>query len=353
MSAGAKNAALLVFAITVSLLALEALLRVIPSTVLGFTYRNGFFRLPVESDLHSDFKVVKGPDPAPKVPGRRRILLLGDSFVQGVAVPPEQRVGVRLERHLKALGADADVVTLAGAGLGPRAELDLLKRYGAEFEPDLVVTVFYTGNDVADSLSKADETSLIATGRYLTTWGAQISNFERDDAHWLFIESSRLNQLISHRITTAARRRDVRGVPLPWLVYEPVQDERWARAWMATRRTLMETKSRSAALGAGYAIVSVAAVFAVKGDPGLTEVAQNYPDVLSREWDFELPDRILRNFTTRAGIPFLALLPIFHDEFAKNGTSLHFQYDLHWNATGHDRAAAHIAEFVLDVLPTR
>lgn len=89
--------------------------------------------------------------PREKPAGRRRVLILGDSFVAGYRTDQERTVGRVLERALRDLpgGATVDVVV---AGVGhPGAALDWLRRHGWGFQPDLVLLGVTLGNDVSQS----------------------------------------------------------------------------------------------------------------------------------------------------------------------------------------------------------
>ena len=80
-----------------------------------------------------------------------RVLLLGDSFVQGLAVPIEETVARRLAGRLSEDPRNTfDVVSLAYGGASPEDELRLLGESGSKLDPDLVISVFYEGNDVMD-----------------------------------------------------------------------------------------------------------------------------------------------------------------------------------------------------------
>jgi hypothetical protein len=83
---------------------------------------------------------------AERLPGRRRLLLLGDSFSAGWGVDFEQTYGARLEQ---ALGCD--VVNAAKNGGCPLWFVHQARHATALFEPDaLVVQVF--DNDLSDNL---------------------------------------------------------------------------------------------------------------------------------------------------------------------------------------------------------
>src|SRR5439155_18346909 len=92
-----------------------------------------------------------------KPAGFRRVVVLGDSFVEGAEVPAEATFTRRLEPLLTD-GADqpVQVVNAGVLDFGTAQEYLLLKNEALRYSPDLVVLVFYTGNDVANNSSAID-----------------------------------------------------------------------------------------------------------------------------------------------------------------------------------------------------
>jgi hypothetical protein len=78
----------------------------------------------------------------------RRIVIIGDSFIEALEVSQSDGVGARLEERLP----DAQVITLGRGATGPGHYLETL-RYALEFlQPDDVIISFFLGNDFTDSL---------------------------------------------------------------------------------------------------------------------------------------------------------------------------------------------------------
>ena len=59
-------------------------------------------------------------------------------------------------------------------------------------------------------------------------------------------------------------------------------------------------------------------------------------------FDFEKPQKILREFGLQNGIPVCDLLPPFREEDRKE--KLYYRYSVHWNKAGHKLAARLIYE---------
>lgn len=76
------------------------------------------------------------------------LALIGDSFVAGRCVGDDQTIPALLR------GRWPSTRNLGVAGAGPLHELAVLREYGTVLEPDVVVWVYYEGNDLADLASE-------------------------------------------------------------------------------------------------------------------------------------------------------------------------------------------------------
>jgi lysophospholipase L1-like esterase len=98
-----------------------------------------------QTALHYSAKGLRGPDrPYAKPPGKSRILILGDSMVDGYSVPLEARVSEVLEKQL---APKSDVVNLGVSAYSTDQELLMLETEGWKYQPDLVVLFLYY-NDI-------------------------------------------------------------------------------------------------------------------------------------------------------------------------------------------------------------
>jgi hypothetical protein len=89
-------------------------------------------------------------DPA-KPRGRFRVLLLGDSFVEGFHVAPERHLARLLEGLAARDGHALEVVAMGVSGYGQSHELATYEALGRGYEPDLVI-VFFCPNDLWNNL---------------------------------------------------------------------------------------------------------------------------------------------------------------------------------------------------------
>ena len=98
----------------------------------------------------------------PAVPGEYRVLLLGDSMFVGIGSEEEQTIAVRLEERSRAAGGpggkNLSAFNFAVGGFNTAQELSVLRHFGAEIRPSLVVLGFFVGNDfLPNALARFDE----------------------------------------------------------------------------------------------------------------------------------------------------------------------------------------------------
>src|SRR5262249_42346881 len=102
------------------------------------------------NELEYNSHGIRGPErPYEKPAGTFRIVLLGDSYIEGYMVPLQERVSEVLERLLNAesTGTHYEVIALGTAGYSSDQELLWLEQEGLRYHPDVVVNMFYA-NDV-------------------------------------------------------------------------------------------------------------------------------------------------------------------------------------------------------------
>ena len=298
-------------------------------------------RLPLRNEL--GFHDVA---PRAKPPGVSRVVLLGDSFVEGNSVDVEATLGRRLERHLNdRAGRRWDVVAYGRTGWGQARQLEALQEHGPAAAPDLVLTLFLHLNDLVDDSPELSRARTLERFRRVAE-GTLKDDFLTRPAPFLVLPGSELGRLISHRLMRAFPPDGPGDIPVEYGVYAAETDATWRAAWDLHESLLLETRGLAHALGAGYAVVSASTPQGVYGaEGGLERMQKAYPGMRDAAFDLDGPDRRSARFGAQERVPFLALEPIFREETAA-GRRLHWKYDGHWNAEGNDLAARLIADFV-------
>lgn len=82
------------------------------------------------------------PRQTTKKTGVRRILLLGDSVVEGYGLPHTKLISTQLQAVYDNVGSPTEVLNFGVSAYCTLAEIELLATKGVEFDPDVVVLVF-------------------------------------------------------------------------------------------------------------------------------------------------------------------------------------------------------------------
>jgi hypothetical protein len=79
---------------------------------------------------------------------KKRVAVLGDSYVEGLQLSDSDTVTQKMQ---KLLGGDWEVLNFGMTGIGTTESLLVYKNIVEKFDPDLVVLMFYVGNDVRNN----------------------------------------------------------------------------------------------------------------------------------------------------------------------------------------------------------
>jgi hypothetical protein len=308
--------------------------------------------------------LVDVPREARKPPGVRRVLLLGDSFVEAAQVPPDSAIGRCLERRLdERLGGGVEVWNCGVAGYSTAQELLYLRHVAVRFHPDLVVLLFLAGNDVADEVPEL-ATSLRNRPFFRLDGDSLVldRSFLRPDpplVGWLRLHSRLFGwattqaRVVRLRLHQQAATRSAAGeLPPLFEIYAQQPDPAWARAWALTERLIVEVSREAAHQGAGFLLVALpdgAQVHAQARAPSRPGWAswRARPGL-----SLEEPERRLQALAQAQGLDYLELLPAFRAEARRSGRPLHIGWAGHWNSAGHALAARLVAERIAARLAT-
>lgn len=344
---------LLLLGVVLAALALEVVLRGLGPARLGFAYADGVFTGPpeFESDpfrnrfgFHDrEHRRRKGAD--------YRLLLLGDSYVAALSVTVACTVGQRLEHYLCASaplgpGRALEVISVANEGWAQGEQLEALRSIGPRLDPDCVVLLFLSLNDVRgndEALNRLAREQLETLDRFRPGW----RRLPRARAPLFWFEGSVLNQLLSYRLAELLADPTRELVPLDYLVYTANPGPAWERAWDRTAELLGELDRFSREeLGAPFVVFSASTPHGVLGAHAAAELlGATYPN-LEGELDVDGPDRKLGELCAEAGIPFHPLEPELR-RLTSLGRVLHWRRDGHWNEEGNDVAAESMARFLV------
>lgn len=323
-----------------------------------------------------------------KPPGTYRILMLGDSFLQAEQVNSAETSARILEALLNETTPAAtkfEVISGGVASWGTGQQLLYYREEGRLFQPDLVLLLVYTGNDITENLPFHGHT-VSGVNCYSAYFAICDNSF--DPQPWYYApglspvmgqcspayrtvgwalnrlyHASRLFSLIGplpDRLQEHNFRRDISVLNL----YVPVDNENFRHAfpeqnqtitygWQLTQQIAAQLEQEVQADGAQFALVLIDPadiINAILLPPEAREEAYRQTPYL-RETSPDVPEQYLRRISDNPP-PILNLQADFVAHTRNTGEPLFFPYNEHWNVAGNRVAAETIYRWLHDdVLP--
>ncbi|WP_165245308.1 alginate O-acetyltransferase AlgX-related protein [Paludisphaera soli] len=270
------------------------------------------------------------------------VVLVGDSFVEGLQVGDDELISTKLAERM-----GAPVANLGRTGYGPRQELAVLDRHAAGFRPRACVWFFYEGNDLQDLAAYESDRERVKALRPESPRRAWYGrSFVRNAAGWLTRSSAR-DATVPARERAGAFRDD-QGASTPIYfscgVHEGDAEAVPGRAKPETMARLKEVFAEAEALcrarGIELVVAFVPSKFRVYRDLCAFEAGSPCPG-----WPVDdLPNAVAKAAREASpAIEFVDLTPRLHAE-AEAGKLVYLPDDTHWSADGHQVAALAIAE---------
>jgi hypothetical protein len=300
------------------------------------------------------------------------VVITGDSFVTRTA--PKTWIEMLAEQSGKS------ILTLGASSWGTLGEVEAVKMYGLDKNPQWVLLLYFEGNDIINAsqyLERRDsglswreyDLQDIPLSRRLLT--PHLVNFLADHLlpepkaeapaqyRYPVVASTEVGEiatvfneihLLPHSADygTLARSNEFAAVEVALLelnqlvraqggrflvVYVPSKEHvLWSRIWdpvdvnNVLERTVTVTLS--------------------EGDHGFLRFDPDYLSYATFSENIMAQERLLSDFTQEAGIEFLNLTPIFWQQGIERGELYHFA-DPHWNQAGNQLVADTIHEYVL------
>jgi lysophospholipase L1-like esterase len=368
--------------------------------VLGFPYDIPFRSshqeniTKVRRNIEFEFEFVTNqyglrysPIELEKSAGEVRILMLGDSFTEGVGIDANDTFGMNLENHYS--GKSGNDVRFINAGLGGQGPLEfwrVFKDVGLKLDPDGLLICIYA-NDLADtpeSLSRADlyRRNRERQGvdrlvhkllpRIYTIVSEAIRIVDREiRKSRSFVETVKVladEQGLSEAVVQSWSKTLPRELveasdndefnksllsvglfnPDYWVESLEINTPRAEQKYQAFTTVMNEITAVAREQGMMIGLVYIPSPLQYD----LSRHAGWNPWVIGgvrvrKEWvedDTEIQKR-LADWAYIKGIPFLDLTPALREE-VRRGRKLNYKLDGHWNAEGHRAAGKAIAEWI-------
>jgi hypothetical protein len=322
-----------------------------------------------------------------------RILVLGDSFTEGLRIPMDAAFHSVVERELKVgPGQKVEVINGGVAGWGTDQQLLFYREVGRNYRPDLVLVAFFPANDVMNNTISLESENFGGVRKpYFLLEGGELvlhnepvgsepqpersSNPPAEepepaptpapplDFAQPALEHSALYRYLVPRLRVAApglalklarwglippgseTSNAAQGpgyIPTAYGVYHDPLTPEWESGWETTAAILAELKKQVEQDGARLAVLILPAQEQVV--PGVWEMTlRKFPAMQSTSWNLDQPNSRLTEILDELDISYLDLLPIFR---AADGSSLFFPIDRHWNEQGHELAGEALVEWL-------
>ncbi len=288
------------------------------------------YRVDVQFDrqgFRNDHQIEKAP-----------VIVLGDSFVEGILVKQAEVVATQLKDKL-----GVEVANLGQSGYGPQQELLVLQRFGLKLEPKVVLWFFFEGNDLLDVpryerfqrdwdeikrnrdsfRARSFMRNLLFTLEGYTAPGLKADNAEAQRRSCLFSgnQSGERTRLYFAFPTGPLSQEDLISV-------DKVQQQ------------LLEAQKLSSSAGAQFLFIYVPTKLRVYSN-NCEFPANGY----GNGWQLnDLPQK-MEVWSRNNGVSFLDLTPALKAR-AASGELVYFPDDGHWNANGHLAASDAVARYL-------
>ncbi len=315
---------------------------------------------------------VRGPEYSLEKPaGTYRVLMLGDSFVEGFGVEYEELHSAQLAVRLQAeLGRPVEVVNAGTAGYATDQEVLFFETEGHRYQPDLTVLVFYENDPLYNTVPRThrgDKPLFVAdaAGELQLTnvpVPAPRRSWRRRTADWA-LDNLRLARLGGHALrrsdslhALAARLGFTRApaataprVPFESRVYVRPSPAEVEHAWWMTEALIGRLARAAAAAGSELVLFYAPARHIIYGDI-CDELARAHDLPRAACDDRQTANRLI-GIGERLGVPVIDPVPTFEVEaraLEARGRHLYYPLDGHWNVDGHRLVAELLAAWILE-----
>lgn len=285
-----------------------------------------------------------------------RVAILGDSFAEAMQVPVEQSLAGQLEARLKSCRANPEVLNFGVQGYGTAQQLLVWRNKARAYAPDVVVLLFYTGNDLYNNLRELNPTNADAAPYFTHDNATGRLHFEPALAKpsamreaWASVARvSKLAQFVTDAFYKLARpavqqNRDY----IDKLIYRaPSSSAPMWQAWANTEALVKQVSDEVRASGATFVFALASSGMQVHPDP---EKRRQFLEFTGGD-DLFYTEKRLDAKARSHGLKSVFLGDAMQKDAERTGKFYHgFPGNLgngHWNPDGHQFAANSIADAI-------
>lgn len=295
-----------------------------------------------------------------------RIAVLGDSFTEALQVDIDETFWKIAEKNMQTcVGTDVvEFLNFGVSGFGTAQELQMLRSRVWQYDPDIVVLNFHSGNDIRDNskaLSKSDDIpyfslmsgSLVLDDSFRHTdfFTAQQSRM-RKMMHAI-LNHSRVLQVLNHVRIIANQPSSERTAThaIDATIFTEPKNTEWENAWRVTEALVGEIGNDVREHGASFVVMIGTNGIQVHPDKEKREEFMQSAGIRSLSY----ADERLTAYAKSHGFPVLILAEPLLVIAEKNNVYLHgfannIVDDGHWNEDGHAAVGQILSEFLCETV---
>lgn len=289
--------------------------------------------------------------PMTRPAGKKRIILLGDSFTSSFGVPDSEAFAKVMEEKLL---TGTEVLNFGVNGYGPAQELLLLQSRAMKYRPDMVIMVIYVGNDFDDITGISDWIDGYKRPQAITDdrgnirfTGIPVPLSEK------YLAKQRAQRMCSlprsHFIDFIDKYIRYKKYSINFMPSEirlcnkkPDPDVKEAARLMGA--ILRETDRYCKKNGASFAVAVAPTIVQVYEKIYWNRIKKKY-SLKDSDYDLMLPNRVLADICRNAGIPLVDLTQSLKSA-SNAGIDTYYFDNQHWNRAGEQVVAETLARFV-------
>jgi hypothetical protein len=307
-----------------------------------------------------------------------RILVLGDSYIEGFQVQLKDTFTAQLEKMLNAHPSAKrfEVLSFGQSGFGTAEEYLRYITFGLAYDPDLVILAVTTGNDFRDNskfLNRGyvgnyfvfnQEHHLVLDSSVLEDYEKGLTYprrvFQALKTHFhlfslmserlyllnLQLAETRMSAFHSHKADNTDSTVEDLDVFSDLNIYRRELPEPWKEAVEISKEIIRMFKKSVEEHGSRFVLLALS-----NHEQVHSEIGNQLKIKHTIEFDFEQPDRILEELAEKNRITYLKLMPALRNFHLKTGLYLHgfgTNHEGHWNETGHRLGAELTYQFLRD-----
>jgi hypothetical protein len=281
-------------------------------------------------------------DHAPSEKKKRKLMVLGDSFVANIALGDKEVFTEIMEDQLEGY----DVMNFGVNGYGEVQEYLLLEKWLDVIKPDVVVLVVCLQNDFADNMATqgfyARPSASLEGSDSILTIHEQAKVSKNEKSHDDIFAKSNVNWLVTRAVNNLFSKPDSLYLTEFYTCQSPI-----SRSYRDEFKVMQELLIKIASLGRekNVSVVFVLAPSILQVDDELWKSFLEKNSSTRKNFIRSSPNDRLMQFANNNNLRMLDLLPVFLEAGKKNVKFYH-PVEQHWTKEGNQVVAMSLTEYL-------